>query len=133
MASERRVVADHERHAVPSHLVLQEVAVAAGVHVVAHGSERALLDPLPVRALWGIGPVAETALARAGVTTVAALAALELPEVTSMLGSAVGTGVSAGATGGATDTRKRVLACSSVKTIELLVAARETGSRPFSS
>jgi DNA polymerase-4 len=64
-----------------------------GVHVVAHGSERDLLDPLPVRALWGIGPVAETTLARAGVTTVAALAALELPEVTVLLGSAVGTGL----------------------------------------
>jgi DNA polymerase-4 len=64
-----------------------------GVHVVAHGGERALLDPLPVRALWGIGPVAETTLARAGVTTVAALAALELPEVTALLGSAVGTGL----------------------------------------
>ncbi|HEY2223017.1 MAG TPA: DNA polymerase IV, partial [Actinomycetospora sp.] len=64
-----------------------------GVHVVAHGGERALLDPLPVRALWGIGPVAETTLARAGVTTVAALAALELVEVTALLGSAVGTGL----------------------------------------
>jgi DNA polymerase IV len=64
-----------------------------GVHVVPHGGERALLDPLPVRALWGIGPVAETSLARAGVTTVAALAALELPEVTALLGSAVGTGL----------------------------------------
>lgn len=64
-----------------------------GVHVVAHGEERALLDPLPVRALWGIGPVAETTLARSGVTTVAALAALELTEVTALLGSAVGTGL----------------------------------------
>lgn len=64
-----------------------------GVHVVAHGAERDLLDPLPVRALWGIGPVAETTLARAGVTTVAALAALEPVEVTAMLGSAVGTGL----------------------------------------
>jgi DNA polymerase IV len=64
-----------------------------GVHVVPHGSERALLDPLPVRALWGIGPVAETTLARAGVTTVAALAALDLAEVTILLGSAVGTGL----------------------------------------
>ncbi|NMO89238.1 DNA polymerase IV [Actinomycetospora sp. TBRC 11914] len=64
-----------------------------GVHVVPHGGERALLDPLPVRALWGIGPVAETTLARAGVTSVAALAALELGEVTALLGSAVGTGL----------------------------------------
>lgn len=64
-----------------------------GVHVVAHGGEQALLDPLPVRALWGIGPVAETTLARAGVTTVAALAALELSDVTALLGSAVGTGL----------------------------------------
>ncbi|MFC5065213.1 DNA polymerase IV [Actinomycetospora atypica] len=62
-----------------------------GVHVVEHGEERALLDPLPVRALWGIGPVAETTLARAGVTTIAALAALPTPEVTALLGSAIGT------------------------------------------
>ncbi|WP_433801426.1 DNA polymerase IV [Actinomycetospora sp. CA-084318] len=62
-----------------------------GVHVVAHGGERALLDPLPVRSLWGIGPVAETALARAGVTTIAAFAAMPAAEVTALLGSAVGT------------------------------------------
>lgn len=64
-----------------------------GVHVVAQGGERALLDPLPVRALWGIGPVAETTLHRAGVETVGALAALELGEVTALLGNAIGTGL----------------------------------------
>lgn len=64
-----------------------------GVHVVSHGGERALLDPLPVRALWGIGPVAEATLHRAGVDTVAALAALDVAEVTALLGTAVGTGL----------------------------------------
>jgi DNA polymerase-4 len=64
-----------------------------GVHVVPQGGERALLDPLPVRALWGIGPVAEQTLHRAGVETVAALAALEPGEVTALLGTAVGTGL----------------------------------------
>jgi DNA polymerase-4 len=63
------------------------------VHVVAQGGERALLDPLPVRALWGIGPVAETTLHRAGVDTVATLAALDVAEVTALLGVAVGSGL----------------------------------------
>jgi DNA polymerase IV len=61
-----------------------------GVHVVAQGGERALLDPLPVRALWGIGPVAEATLHRAGV---AKLAALSTGEVTALLGTAIGTGL----------------------------------------
>lgn len=64
-----------------------------GVHVVPQGGERALLDPLPVRALWGIGPVAEATLHRAGVDTVAALAALDAADVTALLGTAVGTGL----------------------------------------
>ncbi|GAA4870670.1 DNA polymerase IV [Actinomycetospora straminea] len=64
-----------------------------GVHVVAQGGERALLDPLPVRALWGIGPVAEATLHRSGVETVAALAAMDLADVTALLGAAVGTGL----------------------------------------
>lgn len=64
-----------------------------GVHVVPQGGERTLLDPLPVRALWGIGPVAEATLHRSGVETVAALAAMDLTDVTALLGSAVGTGL----------------------------------------
>jgi len=44
-----------------------------------------------VRALWGVGPVAEAALHRLGVRTIGALAALDLREVTAVLGVAVGT------------------------------------------
>jgi DNA polymerase-4 len=41
-----------------------------GLTVVKPGTEEAFLRPLPVRALWGVGPVAERKLARIGVTTV---------------------------------------------------------------
>ena len=44
-----------------------------------------------MRALWGVGPVAEAALHRLGVRTIGALAALDLREVTAVLGVAVGT------------------------------------------
>jgi DNA polymerase-4 len=45
-----------------------------GLKLVPHGQERALLDPLPVRRLWGIGPVAGAALERAGIRRIGELA-----------------------------------------------------------
>ena len=45
------------------------LAKPAGVILVPAGTERALLAPLPVRKLPGIGPVAEAKLERAGITT----------------------------------------------------------------
>lgn len=62
-----------------------------GVRVVARDEEALLLDGLPVRKLWGIGPVAEEKLHRLGIETVGALAALSDAEATSVLGTAVGT------------------------------------------
>jgi DNA polymerase-4 len=50
-----------------------------------------VLAPLPVRALWGVGPVAEAALHRIGVQTIGELAAMDRREVTGLLGTAVGT------------------------------------------
>jgi DNA polymerase-4 len=47
-----------------------------GLVVVPPGGEEAFLAPLPVRRLWGVGPKMEEALARLGVTTIGALAAL---------------------------------------------------------
>ncbi|WP_458315754.1 DNA polymerase IV [Mycolicibacterium brisbanense] len=61
-----------------------------GVRVVSRDEERILLDGLPVRRLWGIGPVAEEKLHRLGIETVGAFAALSETEVASVLGATVG-------------------------------------------
>jgi len=47
-----------------------------GLTIVPHGSERAFLEPLPVRDLWGVGPQTERALAVYGVRTVGDIARL---------------------------------------------------------
>jgi DNA polymerase-4 len=49
-----------------------------GLTVVPPGEEAAFLAPLPVRALWGVGPVTAEKLAEMGVTTVGELG--EFPE-----------------------------------------------------
>ncbi len=61
-----------------------------GVRVVGRDEERTLLSGLPVRKLWGIGPVAEEKLHRLGIETVGELAALEGSEVASILGVTIG-------------------------------------------
>jgi DNA polymerase IV len=61
-----------------------------GIRIVRRDEEELLLDGLPVRKLWGIGPVAEEKLHRLGIETVGALAALSDAEVASVLGTAVG-------------------------------------------
>ncbi|MCV4633464.1 hypothetical protein OFB83_33210, partial [Escherichia coli] len=47
-----------------------------GMRVVRREEERPLLDGLPVRRLWGIGPVAGEKLHRLGIETIGAFAAL---------------------------------------------------------
>ena len=61
-----------------------------GVRVVGRDEELVLLGSLPVRKLWGIGPVAEEKLHRLGIETVGALAALADSEIADVLGSTVG-------------------------------------------
>ncbi|EQD84922.1 DNA polymerase IV [Saccharopolyspora erythraea] len=62
-----------------------------GALVVPPQEEIELLSALPVRKLWGIGPVTEGKLHRIGVHTIGELAALHLGDVTSLLGQAHGT------------------------------------------
>jgi DNA polymerase-4 len=61
-----------------------------GIRVVDRTEEDVLLAGLPVRRLWGIGPVAEERLHRLGIDTVGALAALSESEVADILGGTVG-------------------------------------------
>lgn len=57
-----------------------------GLLLVRQDEIRKLMDPLPVRALWGIGPKAETRLRRARVTTISQLAECPLSVLRRALG-----------------------------------------------
>ena len=70
--------------------IASELAKPDGVRVIRRDEEHRLLAGLPVRRLWGIGPVAEERLRRLGVETVGALAALSDVEAASILGGAAG-------------------------------------------
>jgi DNA polymerase-4 len=61
-----------------------------GIRVVSPDEQHRLLCGLPVRKLWGIGPVAESRLRSLGIETVGAFAALPESEAASILGGSVG-------------------------------------------
>ncbi len=61
-----------------------------GVFVVEPHDELSFLHPMPVRALWGIGPVTEKRLHALGVTTVGELASVPGSALERYLGSATG-------------------------------------------
>ncbi|MFF1529505.1 DNA polymerase IV [Cellulomonas sp. NPDC058312] len=66
-------------------------AKPAGVRVVAPDEEDAFLLPMPVRSLWGVGPVSAERLERIGVRTVEDLRGQPLDTLTMVLGDAAGT------------------------------------------
>ncbi|MBJ7387444.1 MAG: DNA polymerase IV, partial [Mycolicibacterium sp.] len=70
--------------------IASDLAKPDGVRVVDRATEKAVLAGLPVRRLWGIGPVAEDRLHRLGIDTIGALAALADSEVADVLGGTVG-------------------------------------------
>jgi DNA polymerase-4 len=70
--------------------IASEAEKPDGLVVVAPGREHALLDPLPVRALWGVGPATAGQLQRAGIATVADLAERPREQLVGMLGNARG-------------------------------------------
>jgi DNA polymerase IV len=66
------------------------VQPGAGVVQVPAGEELAFLHPLPVRALWGVGPRTAERLERRLVRTVGDLAALRREDLVALLGVAAG-------------------------------------------
>ncbi len=66
------------------------VVEGRGVWEVRPGEELAFLHPLPVKALWGVGPATLERLTRLGVRTVRDLAELDEPTLVAALGKAHG-------------------------------------------
>jgi DNA polymerase-4 len=70
--------------------VASAVAKPDGLLLVPPDGEAGFLHPLPVERLWGVGTVTAEKLHRRGIRTVADLAALDEPSLSSMLGPASG-------------------------------------------
>ena len=70
--------------------VASAVAKPDGLLVVPPDGEMAFLHPLPVRRLWGVGPVTADKLRDRGIRTVGDVAALPEAALVSMLGPAAG-------------------------------------------
>ncbi len=58
-----------------------------GLICIERGKERALLEPLPVRRLWGIGPVSAAALENRGIHTIGQLARCRVSDLERHLGN----------------------------------------------
>jgi DNA polymerase-4 len=79
--------------------IASEQAKPDGLVVVEPGTERALLEPMPVRTLPGIGPATAEHLRRAGIATVGEIVHAGEPELVRLLGKAHGSGLHAMAAG----------------------------------
>ncbi|MGI9586846.1 MAG: DNA polymerase IV, partial [Dietzia maris] len=70
--------------------IASELAKPDGVVVVPRRDHAEVMFPLPVRSLWGVGPVAGERLAQFGVATIGDLAAMDDDDVAHALGKTVG-------------------------------------------
>jgi DNA polymerase-4 len=74
--------------------VASQVAKPDGLVVVEPEREAEFLAPLPVRLIWGVGPVTRARLEAVGVQTIGELAATSRSSLEALLGRAVGTKLS---------------------------------------
>lgn len=70
--------------------IASDLAKPDGMFVVPESRHEEIIYPLPVRSLWGIGPVAGQKLSLYGVMTVGDLAAMSESDATGALGNALG-------------------------------------------
>ena len=70
--------------------IASDLAKPDGVFVVPEARHAEIIHPLPVRSLWGIGPVAGQKLSLYGVTTVGELAAMSGSDASAALGNTLG-------------------------------------------
>jgi DNA polymerase-4 len=56
------------------------------ITIVEPGKEKEFLAPLPINALWGVGPKTEERLKHLGISTIGDLAAIEMDEMLKMFG-----------------------------------------------
>ena len=70
--------------------IASDLAKPDGMFVVPEARHEEIIHPLPVRSLWGIGPVAGQKLSLYGVMTVGDLARMSASDATGALGNALG-------------------------------------------
>lgn len=70
--------------------IASDLAKPRGQRVISLAEQQEVMDALPVRSLWGIGPVANDRLQKVGVVTIGDLVALDRAEVVSLLGATGG-------------------------------------------
>ena len=70
--------------------IASDVSKPDGLLEVPPHGVTAFLHPLPVGRLWGVGPVTEQALERAGITTIGALAGKSVAELAAHVGREIG-------------------------------------------
>ncbi len=70
--------------------IASDAAKPDGVFIIPVEDQQEILAPMPVKVLWGVGPVTEAKLHQMGVENIADLAAMSAKEVEISLGATVG-------------------------------------------